>query len=1293
MRFRSFARGAAFVLALGLVPVLLQGQKVPNGSAHGFRLFARAYVAFSVNRVWCGVDAYGNLCNEGNTESLIGAAWPKGSGQSYIYNSGLQIAGVIQDTLGWAWAGDTTGAFFFDPKGTTEHGQVVEPVWNYADTADRARWPQAAYVPSGGAAAQIYDPSLQGRPSASEGDIWTVAWDGDPAYSAGRPHPLGIAVETRGLAWNYPTGNNDILYFVQTIYNVSSSCPADYAAIRPGLREELLALGQRYQALNEEKFGIQIPDCGYQLQNLYFANSNDFDVSWSAGNNYGSVNLPLSLGYAYSSSFQHPDGNVVLPGGLGSAPFTNGYGFVGVKFLQTPAVGGIAPAIRMFTNTVSGGLAGTPQNTQQLFRYLSGAPNPALGDGLCNFDPAADHICYVKEDGAADIRSYQSTGPGQLPPGGSFSFVVAYVFASAVASPGCPAADCPSVLPGDPRHLSNATFLASSGANLIDSLAGFRGYVDDNADGVVQGREFRAVRGSLIQKAQLAQAIFDRHFLVPGAPDAPDFFLVPGNDQVAIFWRPSVSETTGDPFFTAASDPTGPAYDPNYRQFDVEGYRIYRGRVDDPSALTVLAQFDYAGTTMRDYLGVIQPRPTCAPELGLSTVAQECPVNFDSPAIGAPYVTFVSYDIYDLTQVRLGDRFLRATGDAYVVRADTAVTGGASGLPDLQNSGIPFVYVDKGVKNNLRYFYAVTSFDVNSVQSGPSSLESPRIIRSASPVAPGSNYDNSGSVAIGMYGRGVNMTLTIPYSPGINSSTGVFTGPARPATGTAIGLVGEFVQQVIAQSGEASLTLDSMLPGSAYDLVPSTYWFTLTAGVLKTPMTLSVVQDQFSSYASRSGMIDGGPIDDAALQRYGGSGDYRLSWNYDLTYAGNYYTNSYGRGCINSAPGYISGKCSYNGARWFSGPTETFPHPNRGNAVNGAAPFITDPVNAGSLTGVDNVYEAKSYETRPNFFRTVEGAMGGAATAADYKVFWSTSAGGVVDSLVDITHNVRLLFNTTMARGYTWGFLNTASTGATGSGDARPGVLSVTDLGCVAPLHGEAGVGTGVSYAAADGHLGCAAGTHYHFVNQAALGQIAIGNTVTNDGATAPRPNNGFGMYIAGHFFLFEMAAPATLPLNAVWTLRTYVGAISGGGGAVGSAGNQGAYAFSAQPSPFTAVGASLKAVYTVTNSVHVATRSDLDRVHTIPDPYYRGNAWESDPAKKMIKFVNLPTSAIIRIYTTSGILVRVIEHHSTLLGGEEDWDVRNRDGRLAASGVYFYHVEAGDTRRVGRMTIVTDGR
>ena len=55
-----------------------------------------------------------------------------------------------------------------------------------------------------------------------------------------------------------------------------------------------------------------------------------------------------------------------------------------------------------------------------------------------------------------------------------------------------------------------------------------------------------------------------------------------------------------------------PLYDPNYRKFDVEGYRIYRGRSDTPSALKLLVQFDYAGTTFTDFTGAVSRRQLCA---------------------------------------------------------------------------------------------------------------------------------------------------------------------------------------------------------------------------------------------------------------------------------------------------------------------------------------------------------------------------------------------------------------------------------------------------------------------------------------------------------------------------------------------------------------------------------------------------------------------------------------------------------------------------------------------------------
>ena len=51
---------------------------------------------------------------------------------------------------------------------------------------------------------------------------------------------MGILVETRALGWNFPQGNEDIIYFLYTFYNITSTNEEDYAAVRPSLRSILL---------------------------------------------------------------------------------------------------------------------------------------------------------------------------------------------------------------------------------------------------------------------------------------------------------------------------------------------------------------------------------------------------------------------------------------------------------------------------------------------------------------------------------------------------------------------------------------------------------------------------------------------------------------------------------------------------------------------------------------------------------------------------------------------------------------------------------------------------------------------------------------------------------------------------------------------------------------------------------------------------------------------------------------------------------------------------------------------
>jgi predicted secreted protein len=199
---------------------------------------------------------------------------------------------------------------------------------------------------------------------------------------------------------------------------------------------------------------------------------------------------------------------------------------------------------------------------------------------------------------------------------------------------------------------------------------------------------------------------------------------------------------------------------------------------------------------------------------------------------------------------------------------------------------------------------------------------------------------------------------------------------------------------------------------------------------------------------------------------------------------------------------------------------------------------------------------------------------------------------------------------------------------------------------------------------------------------------------VNNDGVT---DGNGFGFYITGEFFLMTMAAlPAA---GTEWTLRTYNGYVYQDADGMyqfqtnlpvtGNVSGNGTLRQIGRNASVTG----LEAVVEVSapGVVSFATgAASLENVHTVPDPYYVTSSLEVTASQKVIKFVNLPPQANIRIYSVSGILVDVVDHNDIAGGGEAVWDVRNRNGQFVASGVYFYHVEAADgSEKVGRFTVV----
>jgi hypothetical protein len=209
---------------------------------------------------------------------------------------------------------------------------------------------------------------------------------------------------------------------------VTSLDPSAYAASRPSMQAILNEQATTFHALNNAAFNVSLPTAGYTIDPLYAAFGTDMDVA-DAGINYASVNLPFALGDTDDHKFDRAAGWTFDPT-IFSAPFFAGSGFVGVKYLQSPTGPG---EIQLYSNTENGGFFGDPQNTTQLYRYLSGNISTAAGDAPCNTgDPTVTNICYVNNSRPFDMRFFQSSTPLSLPAGGFGSIVVAYIFAAPV---------------------------------------------------------------------------------------------------------------------------------------------------------------------------------------------------------------------------------------------------------------------------------------------------------------------------------------------------------------------------------------------------------------------------------------------------------------------------------------------------------------------------------------------------------------------------------------------------------------------------------------------------------------------------------------------------------------------------------------------------------------------------------------------------------------------------------------------------------------------------------------------
>src|SRR5581483_10051566 len=96
-------RGARVALALSLLALITvadasakPGPAPGKKPRRGFNLMAAAEVLMEVNRASCNLNNLGQVCTaEAGSSTGESGVWPKGTPDTYIFNSGLQVAAII----------------------------------------------------------------------------------------------------------------------------------------------------------------------------------------------------------------------------------------------------------------------------------------------------------------------------------------------------------------------------------------------------------------------------------------------------------------------------------------------------------------------------------------------------------------------------------------------------------------------------------------------------------------------------------------------------------------------------------------------------------------------------------------------------------------------------------------------------------------------------------------------------------------------------------------------------------------------------------------------------------------------------------------------------------------------------------------------------------------------------------------------------------------------------------------------------------------------------------------------
>ncbi len=109
-----------------------------------------------------------------------------------------------------------------------------------------------------------------------------------------------------------------------------------------------------------------------------------------------------------------------------------------------------------------------------------------------------------------------------------------------------------------------------------------------------------------------------------------------------------------------------------------------------------------------------------------------------------------------------------------------------------------------------------------------------------------------------------------------------------------------------------------------------------------------------------------------------------------------------------------------------------------------------------------------------------------------------------------------------------------------------------------------------------------------------------------------------------------------------------------------------------------------------------------LGTVKVVPNPYrsdaiytdqggYEGPSRSWNPAKRLVRFIDVPSKATIRIYTVAGEVIHTLYHDeaSGSIAGQEDFILLSESGRALAPGIYVFTVESAYGTQTGKFVVI----